>query len=332
MNKAVDFVNKQIDEFEERVFGENSKIKPKTNKSKTIKIENAAQMSVPQSEKAARREMAREQPLPDYERLSEINVEKTDHKEIKLSRNDPIVQKIAKETSSEILNELTAKNSIKTKMTAKIKEIGWTEKVFAEKAVTPISKLSDDDLLKIRKINEVIPNPTNDTLMSKVISEETYKMYISNGIRSGTVAGCVTKAIDVANYKTYNELYEKLGLHYDGSPYKTADKMYIMKFTSVDTENNVCRNLGGTTKPERKRIMDLYGLDENHAFIQKDPFVGNGMTKTPFNEYGTIEYQVSKPCDIDIGAVIYELDRNGSIKIVAVRVKDKSKVIWKEIK
>ena len=168
--------------------------------------------------------------------------------------------------------------------------------------------------------------------MSKVISEETYKMYISNGIRSGTVAGCVTKAIDVENYKTYNELYEKLGLHYDGSPYKTADKMYIMKFTSVDTENNVCRNLGGTTKPERKRIMDLYGLDENHAFIQKDPFVGNGMTKTPFNEYGTIEYQVSKPCDIDIGAVIYELDRNGSIKIVAVRVKDKSEVIWKEIK
>ena len=332
LNKAVDFVKKQIDEFEKRIFGENSKIKPKTNKSKTIKIENAAQMSVPQSEKAARREMAREQPLPDYERLSEINVEKTDHKEIKLSRNDPIVQKIAKETSSEILNELTAKNSIKTKMTAKIKEIGWTEKVFAEKVVTPISKLSDDDLLKIRKINEVIPNPTNDTLMSKVISEETYKMYISNGIRSGTVAGCVTKAIDVANYKTYNELYEKLGLHYDGSPYKTADKMYIMKFTSVDTENNVCRNLGGTTKPERKRIMDLYGLDENHAFIQKDPFVGNGMTKTPFNEYGTIEYQVSKPCDIDIGAVIYELDRNGSIKIVAVRVKDKSEVIWKEIK
>ena len=322
----------KIDEFVKREFGKNSKIRPKTNKSKTIKIENAAQMSVPQSEKAARREMAREQPLPDYERLSEINVEKTDHKEIKLSRNDPIVQKIAKETSSEILNELTAKNSIKTKMTAKIKEIGWTEKVFAEKAVTPISKLSDDDLLKIRKINEVIPNPTNDTLMSKVISEETYKMYISNGIRSGTVAGCVTKAIDVANYKTYNELYEKLGLHYDGSPYKTADKMYIMKFTSVDTENNVCRNLGGTTKPERKRIMDLYGLDENHAFIQKDPFVGNGMTKTPFNEYGTIEYQVSKPCDIDIGAVIYELDRNGSIKIVAVRVKDKSEVIWKEIK
>ena len=183
------------------------------NKSAANAVENAAQMSVPQSEKAARREMAREQPLPDYERLSEINVEKTDHKEIKLSRNDPIVQKIAKETSSEILNELTAKNSIKTKMTAKIKEIGWTEKVFAEKAVTPISKLSDDDLLKIRKINEVIPNPTNDTLMSKVISEETYKMYISNGIRSGTVAGCVTKAIDVANYKTYNELYEKLGLH-----------------------------------------------------------------------------------------------------------------------
>ena len=37
-------------------------------------------------------------------------------------------------------------------------------------------------------------------------------------------------------------------------------------------------------------------------------------------------------CQIEDGAVIYELDRNGSIKIVAVRVKDKSEVIWKEIK
>ena len=60
LNKAVDFVKKQIDEFEKRIFGENSKIKPKTNKSKTIKIENAAQMSVPQSEKAALRETAKE--------------------------------------------------------------------------------------------------------------------------------------------------------------------------------------------------------------------------------------------------------------------------------
>ena len=36
LNKAVDLVKKQIDEFEERVFGKHSK----TNKSKTIKIEN----------------------------------------------------------------------------------------------------------------------------------------------------------------------------------------------------------------------------------------------------------------------------------------------------
>jgi len=60
LNKAVALVKKQIDEFEKRIFGENSKIKPKTNKSKTIKIENAAQMSVPQSEKAALRETAKE--------------------------------------------------------------------------------------------------------------------------------------------------------------------------------------------------------------------------------------------------------------------------------
>ena len=317
----------KIDEFVKREFGKNSKIRPKTNKSKTIKIENAAQMSVPQSEKVALREMASKRPLPDYERLSEINVEKTDYKEIKLSRNDPIVQKIAKETSSEILNELATKNSIKTKITAKIKEVGWTEKVFAEKAVTPISKLSDEDLLKIKKINEVIPNPTNDTLMSKVISEETYKMYISNGEYSDTIGNCIAKAEDLSDCKTYMDYYNKLGLNYfqDGKPgpYTTAEKMYVVRFISGDTETKVVRNIGGTTNLEVNRIKDLYkGQPDISVFRQDDPFVGTGFTKTPSGELGKPEYNTKGYCTIEDGAAIYELARNSQEKIVAIRIEN----------
>ena len=40
MNKAVDFVKKQIDEFEERVFGRGKTSRLKKNNSKTSKIEN----------------------------------------------------------------------------------------------------------------------------------------------------------------------------------------------------------------------------------------------------------------------------------------------------
>ena len=297
------------------------------NKSAANAVENATRMSVPQSEKVALREMASKRPLPDYERLSEINVEKTDYKEIKLSRNDPIVQKIAKETSSEILNELATKNSIKTKITAKIKEVGWTEKVFAEKAVTPISKLSDEDLLKIKKINEVIPNPTNDTLMSKVISEETYKMYISNGEYSDTIGNCIAKAEDLSDCKTYMDYYNKLGLNYfqDGKPgpYTTAEKMYVVRFISGDTETKVVRNIGGTTNLEVNRIKDLYkGQPDISVFRQDDPFVGTGFTKTPSGELGKPEYNTKGYCTIEDGAAIYELARNSQEKIVAIRIEN----------
>ena len=53
MNKAVDFVKKQIDEFEEKIFGKNSKTKLKTTKSKTKKTEisdsNCKEIKIPKT-------------------------------------------------------------------------------------------------------------------------------------------------------------------------------------------------------------------------------------------------------------------------------------------
>ena len=40
---------------------------------------------------------------------------------------------------------------------------------------------------------------------------------------------------------------------------------------------------------------------------QDDPFVGNGITKTPSNKYGSIEYNAFKPCEIIDGTAINEL-------------------------
>ena len=56
---------------------------------------------------------------------------------------------------------------------------------------------------------------------------------------------------------------------------------------------------------------------------QDDPFVGNGITKTPSNKYGSIEYNAFKPCTIEDGAAIYELGRNAEeMKLVSVRYKN----------
>ena len=84
---------------------------------------------------------------------------------------------------------------------------------------------------------------------------------------------------------------------------------------------------------EKNRIINLYGIDDEHAFVQKDPFVGNGTTKTPSNKYGSIEYNAFKPCEIMDGAAIYELKKGGAaiyelgrnaeeMKLVSVRYKN----------
>lgn len=310
------------------------------NKSAVQAMENVAQMSVLQSEKVALQEMISTEKLPEIDLVLQGENERNQliQKTIKnensytIPRDNPIVKQIEQETASEVIRELASKNNIRKQMASKIKEVGWTEEIFAEKVVKPISTLTDEELQKIKKVNDVISNPTNDTWMSKVISEDAYKEYISNGKRSDTVFGCVTKAEDVANYKTYKEYFEQLGLHYEGGPFKTADKMYIIRYMSSDTEKNVCRNFGGTTVDEKKRIMNLYGLDEEHVFVQKDPFVGNGGTKTPANEFGTIEYKAFKPCKIEDGAAIYELKRGVPETLAAVRVFEDDKYVWKVVK
>ena len=53
---------------------------------------------------------------------------------------------------------------------------------------------------------------------------------------------------------------------------------------------------------------------------QDDPFVGNGITKTPSNKYGSIEYNAFKPCEIIDGTAINELKRGVPETIAAVRV------------
>ena len=301
-------------------------------------LATVSQMSVLQSEKAVLQEMAGTEKLPKIDTIEQVKSESKiiSKQSVKnsntISRNNVIVKQIEQETSSEVLRELAAKNNIKKQMSSKIKEVGWTKKQFVEKAVTEISKLSDDDLIKIKQINDVIPNPTNDTLMSKVITEKTYLNYISNGEYSDTIGNCLAKAEDLFDCKTYMDYYNKLGLNYfvDGkpSPYSTAEKMYIVRFTSGETESKVVRNLGGTNDIEVSRIKNLYkDCSDISVFKQDDPFVGNGFTKTPSGELGKPEYNTIGYCQIKNGAAIYELSRDGKEILVAIRIRNK----WRKL-
>jgi hypothetical protein len=57
-----------------------------------------------------------------------------------------------------------------------------------------------------------------------------------------------------------------------------------------------------------------------------------GLALTGTSVYGSIEYNAFKPCEIMDGAAIYELKKGGAEQIVAVRVFEDDKYIWKVVK
>ena len=86
-----------------------------------------------------------------------------------------------------------------------------------------------------------MPEITEDTVMSKFISEERYQQLISE---DGTnyVSGCVARAQDVAPFcKSPEEAYKNCRLDYNGTPFRECvdnDKpIYVMRFTSEKCES-----------------------------------------------------------------------------------------------
>lgn len=173
--------------------------------------------------------------------------------------------------------------------------------------------------------------------MSKVIPESTYKNCIKNGQFSDTVGNCLTRAQDMQDCYTFIDYYNKLGLNYNGNPFDEADKMYVMRYKSIDTENLVTRSYGGTSIDDIKAVQDVLGLDSQHTFLNEAPYLGTGVTKDIKNGIGKLELMSIKDisgnaqyCKVNNGSAIYEICRDTNIeRIAAIRFKGRWwKVKW----
>jgi len=167
--------------------------------------------------------------------------------------------------------------------------------------------------------------------MSKVIPESTYKNCIENGQFGDTVGNCLTRAQDMQDCYTFSDYYNKLGLNYNGNPFDEADKMYVMRYTSIDTENLVTRSYGGTSIDDIKAVQDVLGLDSQHTFLNEAPYLGTGVTKDIKNGVGKLELMSIKDisgnstyCSINDESAIYEITRDDiGEKLVAIRYEGK---------
>ncbi|HHZ06202.1 MAG TPA: WXG100 family type VII secretion target, partial [Clostridiales bacterium] len=81
-------------------------------------------------------------------------------------------------------------------------------------------KAVDDDILaRITKIRNSIPDPTNETVLQKVVDSSKLDSYLSRTQYSTGVSGSIAKFSDVQDLKTYKDTYNALRLDYEGTPF-----------------------------------------------------------------------------------------------------------------
>jgi hypothetical protein len=94
--------------------------------------------------------------------------------------------------------------------------------------------LTEDQYAKLIELRKTIPDPTNDTLMQKIISPDVLQKWYLNK-EGPTISGCVTKASDVKYLDSYTKIRNGLRLDYDGTPFAAdGNEMYAIRFKTVD--------------------------------------------------------------------------------------------------
>ena len=134
----------------------------------------------------------------------------------------------------------------------------------------------------IKAMRNAIPDPTNTTVMQKVVDPDTAMKYLS-GERT-TITGSVAKFSDTQGLKTYTDVYNGLRLDYTGkNPFAdpgTKDAtMYAIRFTSDDAAEKIAKSV---------RSSELGNLEWTY------PYTGTGFISSA----SKLDMGTPKPCSI----------------------------------
>ncbi|MFA1538304.1 SseB family protein [Actinomadura monticuli] len=156
---------------------------------------------------------------------------------------------------------------------------------------------------------------SSPTIMQKVVPHGHVAWYLEQGYdRAG---GFVHSTGDVAELQTPSQLYEALGLLYEGSPFSPADEgVYVIRWPAY------CPDLyrvpfGGRDESE----MAAWG--EAGWVVERPPFLGSGFA--PGSAGSIREYKVDS-VRLPYGAEMYYLGRDRSERFVAMY--DPDRLAW----
>lgn len=162
--------------------------------------------------------------------------------------------------------------------------------------------LTDEMIDKMKTIRNAIADPTENTLMSKVIPSSDVEKYLSGDYYQ--VGGFVTKADDVANCTKYMDYYTNLGLSYNGSKFlpNTDDYLGVIRFNS-----------------EAVNSLEIpYGIGFEGSIDDPLPFTGNGFAGGTATNCITPEYRFTSPANVLDGAELYIVTQDGDEILMAI--------------
>lgn len=164
-----------------------------------------------------------------------------------------------------------------------------------------VSTLSEAEKASLKAIRESIPMPDPKTVMQKVIPAQDIKKYLDGTYTQ--VGGYVTRAEDVSQLGTYDDIYNSLRLDYPNSAYKPAtdSSLGIIKYTT----------------DEATKISIPYSSEMGGSIVNPDPFTGNGFTKAT-NGQIIPEFVSNEYLYIADGSQLIEVTKDGTQILKAI--------------
>ena len=146
-----------------------------------------------------------------------------------------------------------------------------------------------------------MPTPDTTTLMQKVIPASDIGKYIDGSYTQ--VGGYVTRAEDVVQLNTYDDIYNSLRLDYPNSVYQPIS----------DNTVGVIRY----TTDEISKISIPYSKEMGGVISEAPPFTGNGFTKAT-NGQIIPEFKCDGFLKVSDGAELIEISKDGAETLKAV--------------
>ena len=122
----------------------------------------------------------------------------------------------------------------------------------------------------------------------------------------------ITRADDVSQLITYDDMYNSLRLDYANSTFnqKTDDSLGFIKYSTDETT----------------KIFILYGTEFGGIEVAGQPFTGNGFTKST-NGQIIPEFKCDGYLEMMDGAELWEINKDGTRKLKAIYSDTKEKFI-----